>query len=235
MAILCCRDLSLGYDRALALEHVSFQVEQGDYVCIVGENGSGKSTLLKGLLGLLPLRGGRVELGEGLQNHQIGYLPQQSPAQRDFPASVWEVVLSGCLNSQGLRPFYGAAAKERARSMLEKLDLLPLRNRCFRSLSGGQQQRVLLCRALCASEKLLMLDEPAASLDPAATASLYDLLQELNRQGCTILMVSHDLSAALSHGGKVLHLGHTLLFYGSAEEYRRSPLVQRYWGGSRHV
>lgn len=227
MPILTCRDLSLGYDGNAILEPLNFSVENGDYLCIVGENGSGKSTLMKTILGLNSPISGQVLTGEGLRQTEIGYLPQQTEAQKDFPASVWEIVLSGFQNQCGMRPFYRRAEKERAERALERLGIVPLRNRCYRELSGGQQQRALLARALCATTKLLFLDEPVTGLDPAVTAELYRLIRDLNEEGITIIMISHDISAAMQYAKHILHMGDSA-FYGSVEEYLESEPGQRF-------
>ena len=195
MAMIECSHLTMGYGSQIAVEDLSFSVEEGDYLCIVGPNGSGKSTLIKGLLGLAQPKSGSISY-HGVSPREIGYLPQQTPVQRDFPASVWEVVLSGCIGSGGWRPFYTAAQKDRAAEMLRRIGAENLRGRSFRALSGGQRQRVLLARALCAADRLLLLDEPAAALDPGASAELYDMIDHLNRRHkVTVLMVSHDLAS----------------------------------------
>ena len=223
MALIRCEGLRLGYEGREILGPLSFEVDPGDYLCIVGENGSGKSTLMRTLLGLQPPLGGSICFGDGLEKREIGYLPQQTPVQRDFPASVYEVVLSGCAGRGGLRPFYTKAEKRLAEENMARMEILPLRRRCYRALSGGQQQRVLLARALCASERALLLDEPVAGLDPKVTAEMYALIETLNREGLTVLMVSHDLGAALRCASHILHVGDTV-FFGTREEYRRSPL-----------
>ncbi len=230
MAQLICDRLSLGYEGDAILRDLSFSVEAGDYLCIVGENGSGKSTLMKTILGLTAPLAGKVVVGDGLKRSEIGYLPQQTPVQRDFPASVWEIVLSGCLARCGLRPFYTRAEKARAQKCIERMELLPYKNRCYRELSGGQQQRVLLARALAATQKLLLLDEPAAGLDPVVTERLYGLIASLNREGTTILMISHDIEAAVRYASHILHIGDTV-FYGTAEQYRKSALYRRFGKG----
>ena len=199
MALISCKNVTMGYENQLAVEDVSFDIEDGDYVCIVGENGSGKSTLLKGLLGLLKPRAGEIAFGDGLKQNMIGYLPQQTIVQRDFPASVWEVVLSGCLNRRGMRPFYSPAERRIASANIEKLGIGGLVKKSYRDLSGGQQQRVLLARALCATEKLLLLDEPVTGLDPVVTSELYALIRQLNREGVTIVMVSHDINCSVHY------------------------------------
>lgn len=219
MALLTCRDLCLGYEGKEILHGLNFAVEQGDYLCIVGENGSGKSTLMKTILGLVPALSGEIEFGDGLVKGKIGYLPQQTDVQRDFPASVREIVLSGCASRMGLRPFYSKADKQLARENIEKMGLTELAKRCYRELSGGQQQRVLLARALCATEKALLLDEPVSGLDPHATEQMYELVDKLNKQdGITVIMISHDLEAALEYSTKVLHIGKNI-FFGSKQEY----------------
>ena len=225
MALITCKDLTLGYESIPVARHLSFTVEEGDYLCILGENGSGKSTLMKTLLGLQAPLAGSVTYGDGLRQNQIGYLPQQTPLQRDFPASVQEVVLSGCLGRCGWRPFYSRAEKALAAQNMDRLGITGLARRCYRELSGGQQQRVLLARALCATQKLLLLDEPAAGLDPKVTAGLYDLIAGLNRKdGLTILMISHDMAAAARYASRILHLGEgQTLFFGTAADYRTSP------------
>ena len=225
MALITCKDLTLGYESIPVARHLSFTVEEGDYLCILGENGSGKSTLMKTLLGLQAPLAGSVTYGDGLRQNQIGYLPQQTPLQRDFPASVQEVVLSGCLGRCGWRPFFSQEEKALAARNMERLGITGLARRCYRELSGGQQQRVLLARALCATQKLLLLDEPAAGLDPKVTAGLYDLIADLNRKdGITILMISHDMAAAARYASRILHLGEgQTLFFGTAAEYRTSP------------
>ena len=224
MALIKCEGVALGYDDTIAVRDVDLTVERGDYLFIIGENGSGKSTLVKGLLGLIsPIRG-TIEYGDGLGRRGIGYLPQKTEVQRDFPASVREVVLSGCI-SGGFHPFYTREDKMRAHEAIRRLHIHDIEKKSYRELSGGQQQRVLLARALCATRTLLLLDEPATGLDPAATAELYETIGELNRDdGVTIIMVSHDLHALSAEAKHVLHMKKSPLFYGTREEYlRRSP------------
>ena len=192
MAILTAKNLAVGYEKQPVLKNINFQIEEGDYFCIVGENGSGKTTLMKTILGLLPPVEGSIEVGQGLMKNQIGYLPQQSDVQRDFPATVYEIVLSGCQNSlKGF--FYSKTQKKMALENIEKMGISHLKNKCYRQLSGGQQQRVLLARALCATTKVLLLDEPVAGLDPNVTKEMYELIGQLNSQGLTVIMISHDL------------------------------------------
>lgn len=224
MSQLSCRQLSLGYDGREILHDLSFEVNAGDYLCIVGENGSGKSTLMRTILGLQsPIRG-NVLTGDGLAPNEIGYLPQQTVVQRDFPASVWEIVLSGCQSRCGFRPFYNKAEKQLAMENIEKMGLIPLMKRCYRELSGGQQQRVLLARALCATRKILLLDEPVSGLDPKVTAEMYHLIESLNKNdGITVIMISHDIAAAVKYASHILHIG-AAVFFGTKEEYLSSNI-----------
>jgi len=231
MTLIKCSDLAFAYEGRTVLQDLSFEVAQGDYLCVVGENGAGKSTLMKGLLGLKRPTAGSLEYAEGLKATEIGYLPQQTPVQKDFPASVYEVVLSGCLNHLGRRPFFGRAEKKLALETMERLEIKELKNRCYRDLSGGQQQRVLLARAMCATHKLILLDEPAAGLDPMVTQELYDLVGELNRQGITVIMVSHDIERVLKYANKVLHLHADGYFFGTTPDYERSEIGQCFCGG----
>ena len=227
MAQIECKDLELGYEGSSIVSGLNFTVNAGDYLCIVGENGSGKSTLMKTILKLRQPFGGTLQMGDGLTADKIGYLPQQTPVQRDFPASVWEIVLSGCLNKCGLRPFYNKAEKQRALDNMEKMNILDLKDRCYRELSGGQQQRVLLARALCAAEKILLLDEPVAGLDPKVTAEMYETIASLNKEGITIVMISHDIQAALKYADHILHIGHEL-FFGTKEKFLTSRCGKAY-------
>ena len=222
MSLLACRNLSVGYDGKAVLENLNFSVESGEYLCVVGENGSGKSTLMKTLLGLQQPLSGQILRGDGLQKNEIGYLPQQTVVQKDSPASVREIVLSGCQGRCGWRPFYNRAEKAFTEEILKKLRIDDLASRCYRELSGGQQQRVLLARALCATRKLLLLDEPVTGLDPKATAELYALIERLNREDkITVLMISHDIEAALRYADHILHIGQQV-FYGTKEDYLKS-------------
>ncbi len=230
MALLACKNISLAYENNIVLTGLSFYVNAGDYLCIVGENGSGKSTLIKALLSLKSPLKGSVIFGENLTQNEIGYLPQRSDAQSDFPASVWEIVLSGCLNGRGLRPFYIKKEKNKAASSMEKLGITELKNQTFRELSGGQQQRVLLARALCATKKILLLDEPAAGLDPLVTNELYSLIKQINSDGITIIMVSHDIASAVKYASHILHLQNNPVFFGSTADYLKSPAGKQFLG-----
>lgn len=222
MSLIKCENLSLGYEGKTIAENINFEVNKGDYLCIVGENGSGKSTLMKTLLGLKAPLGGKIIFGDGLKKKEIGYLPQQTQAQRNFPASVYEVVLSGCLNKCGPIPFYRSAQKKLAAENMAKLGIDKISGKCYRDLSGGQQQRVLLARALCASSKLLLLDEPVSGLDPIVTQEMYSIIESLNRSGLTVIMISHDISASVKYATHILHISHTPLFFGTAADYTSS-------------
>lgn len=227
--LIVCRDVSLGYEGQSVLTHLDLTIRTGDYLCIVGDNGSGKSTLLRGLLGLLPPQSGQILRSPELQRGAIGYLPQQTRAQRDFPATVYEVVLSGCLNQKKNRFFYSAAQKSQALMNMGKLGVLELKDQCYRDLSGGQQQRVLLARALCAASSLLILDEPITGLDPAAAQDLYKALAYLNeKERMAVVMVTHDLKAALKSARTVLHIGRSSVFSGTVAEYLASPQGRRF-------
>ncbi len=228
MALITCSGLTLGYEGHAVLSQVSFSVGAGDYLCVVGENGSGKTTLMKTILGLRKPLGGTIAFGDGLKQSEIGYLPQQSAAQRDFPATVREVVLSGCQARAGRRPFYSKEEKALAAGNMERMELTALAGRCYRELSGGQQQRVLLARALCATRKLLVLDEPVAGLDPRVTEEMYALIRKLNREDrITVIMISHDLQAAVREASHILHVGQEI-FFGTTAEYLGSEASERF-------
>lgn len=222
MPQIICENASLGYDGKPIVTDLSFTVNAGDYLCIVGENGSGKSTLMKTILNLTAPLAGAIRM-EGLRPTEIGYLPQQTQVQRDFPASVQEIVRSGFQGQCGLRPFYTREEKAVAARNLERLGLGGFERRCYRELSGGQQQRVLLARALCATRKCLLLDEPISGLDPKAAAQMYEIIRQLHQEGITIIMISHDLESALNHATHVLHIGKEL-FFGTKEAYLRSGI-----------
>ncbi|MCL2579992.1 MAG: metal ABC transporter ATP-binding protein [Oscillospiraceae bacterium] len=234
MAFITCSGASFGYETGVAVSDLDFAVNRGDYLCIVGENGSGKSTLIRGILRLKEPVTGRMQTGDDLKPDEIGYLPQQTVVQKDFPAGVFEVALSGRQNRRGFIPFYGKRDKQAALQNLERLGVAELKNRCYRELSGGQQQRVLLARALCATEKLLLLDEPVSGLDPLATSELYGLIETLNRkEGLTIVMVSHDIRSAVEYASHILHLGNKQLFFGKTADYLETPLCKRFLGGEK--
>ena len=228
-----CKGVTLGYENKVVAKNLNFKIDQGDYLCVVGENGTGKSTLIKTLLGLIkPLNGEVVANVQGKNHKGVGYLPQQTQAQKDFPASVWEVVLSGVLNNDHRCPFYNKKDKAEAEKNMEKLNILDLKKRCYRELSGGQQQRVLLARALCATDSVLILDEPVTGLDPAASMEFYETIKDLNKkENVTIIMVSHDIKNALNYATHILHLEQENDFFGTVEEYKKSNVSNMFLGG----
>ena len=233
MSQISCKNIYLRYENISVVEDLSFEVQAGDYLCIVGENGSGKSTLIKSILGLKETASGHLHFGDGLKSKDVGYLPQQTTAQKDFPASVYEVVLSGCIGKKGGRIFFSKEQKKTALENMKKLDILHLKKKCYRELSGGQQQRVLLARALCSADKMLLLDEPVTGLDPVVTAEFYTLLKKLNNEyGITVIMVSHDLFAAVNNATHVLHLRKFDSFYGTIGEYLESDIYKVFSGGN---
>lgn len=235
MALITCENISIGYEGRTVVKDLNFSISAGDYLCIVGENGSGKSTLVKSILGLKSAERGRIIYGDGLKKNEIGYLPQQTDTQKDFPASVCEVVLSGRLNRRGLKPFY---TKEDKKSAYDKMDMLGIRslsNCCFRNLSGGQKQRVLLARALCATKSLLLLDEPVTGLDPIVTSDFYQLIRRINQEsGIAVVMVSHDIETAVRDASHILHLQENGFFFGTTEEYRKSRAGKTFLGGTNN-
>lgn len=225
MALLTCEHVSFAYEGVTVVRDLNFSVGNGDYLCIVGENGTGKSTLLKGLLQLKAPSDGNIYMGDGLKADEISYIPQQTEVQKDFPADVFEVVLSGCLNRLKWRPFYGHQEKTLVCEKLEQFGIAALKKRSYRELSGGQQQRVLLARAMCAAKKLILLDEPSVGLDPLAAEELYDLIARINHDfGITVVMVSHDIQSVLRRAEKILHLDTKQLFFGTVEAYENSPV-----------
>ena len=235
MALITTENLTLSYENTTVIKDMSFQVKSGDYLCIVGENGSGKSTLVKSLLSLKKPVGGSITFGDGLLKKEIGSLPQQTGAQRDFPASVGEVVLSGCLNKRGIRPFYSAKERKLAAENMERLGISEFKKRSYRELSGGQQQRVLLARALCATQKLLLLDEPVSGLDPMVTSELYELISDINKSGVTIIMVTHDMAAALKYASHILCLRSEGWFFGTLDEFLTDSSSDFLKGGVDHA
>ena len=228
------KDLHASINGKEILKGINLTVNAGEVHAIMGPNGSGKSTLVKSLLGLKAVDSGKIEFGDGLKQKEIGYLPQQNDFQKDFPASVYEVVLSGRLNSRGFRPFYTATDKAEAAEKMEMLGITDLRGQCFRDLSGGQKQRVLLARALCATKKLLLLDEPVTGLDPIVTAEFYQLIQKINREsGIAVVMVSHDIESAVEYASHILHLQETVLYFGKASQYKKSRAGKAFLGGEQ--
>ena len=208
-------------------------MHEGDYLLVIGENGTGKSTLIEGLLGLKTVSEGEITFLNDFKSSDIGYLPQFKSVNNNFPASVKEVVLSGCLNNSD-KFFYTKENRQKADEMLERTGIKNLKNKCFTSLSGGQKQRALLARALCSAQKMLLLDEPMASLDPLASAQIYDLIAKLNREGMTIIMVSHDISAATAAASHILYIKRSQLFFGTTNEYLSNPISAQLEKGDHH-
>lgn len=227
MSLIDFNKVTIGYDGKSVISDLTFQIKPNEYVCIVGENGSGKTTLMKCLLGLIPPLSGKITFGDGLTQNEIGYLPQKTVLQKDFPASVEEVVLSGCLNKKHTL-FYSQKQKKTAEKNMELTGITDIRKNCFRELSGGQQQRALLARALCATTKLLILDEPVTGLDPVASADMYNLVKNLYKDGITVIMVSHDITAAVNNATKILHLTKDNYFFGSTHQYLHSDVGKKF-------
>jgi len=228
MALITCQNLSLGYDGKAVLQNLSFSVHAGEYLCIIGENGTGKTTLMKTLLQLQKPLAGSIQFGDDLRPSRIGYLPQQKQIQRDFPASVLEIVRSGCLNHCGFRPFFTRKERMLSQLNLQKMHISHLTKCCYRELSGGQQQRVLLARALCATSQLLFLDEPVSGLDPQAAKELYQEIYELyQNQGITVIMITHDISAAFTYATHILKIGKSV-FFGTKDAYLQSNAEKQY-------
>lgn len=231
MAVVEFQNVSVGYDGKAVTEGLSFSLADGAYLSIVGENGAGKSTTMKTLLGLIKPIDGKIIFADGLRSNEIGYLPQQTQVQRDFPATVSEVVLSGCLNQLGFKPFYSKEQKQTAKKWMDRLEITDISKRSYKQLSGGQQQRVLLARALCATKKLIVLDEPVSGLDPVVTENMYELIRQINREDkITVIMVSHDLAAALRYSSHILQLSDKMLFFGTTEQYKDSDVGRRFIG-----
>lgn len=224
--LISCRDACLGYENKSVIEHLDIEIQEGQYICVIGENGSGKSTLIKSLLGLLKPVSGTVQINRSVGKGAVGYLPQQTQIQRNFPVSVMEVVLSGFLNDMHFRPFYKKKEKQEAGRHLEHLGIADLAGKCYGELSGGQQQRVLLARALCAADKILVLDEPVTGLDPMAANTLYESMELLHQEGMAVVMVTHDLANALKYADKILHISDDGYFFGTVAEYKESEYAQ---------
>ncbi len=230
--ILKCENVSLSYDGRPVASDINFTVNDGDYLCILGENGSGKTTLINALLGLKKVAGGKLIYGDGVCARNIGYLPQKQSSNADFPACVREIVRTGFLGKRGFRSYYSRQERERAESLMKTLGISDFAKRSMDELSGGQQKRVLLARALCSAEKLLILDEPTAALDPIVTEELYEMTAKLNREeGIAVIMVSHDVAAATKYASRILHIKHEQLFFGSTKDYLNTDLAKAYLGG----
>lgn len=235
MAYITCKDLTLGYEGHAIVSNLNFEVGKGDYLCIVGENGTGKSTLIKTLLHLQEAISGEIIIGDGLKAYEVGYLPQQTVVQKDFPATVEEIVLSGTLAKCKWKPFYGKREKQLAEEKMKRMEIWNLRKACYRNLSGGQQQRTLLARALCAASKVILLDEPVTGLDPKVTAEFYQVTKDLSEEGIAVIMVSHDVQA-LNYATHILHMDKENSFYGTKRDYinsNRGKLFQNIGGEAK--
>ena len=231
--LIKCENLCASYENKEVLKNINFSVDENDYVCIVGENGSGKSTRVKCLLGLKALSQGSIEFDKNVKKNKIGYLPQQSMIKSDFPASVSEVVLSGCVNSLGGRLFFGKKHKERAEYFMHIMDICNIKKTSFQELSGGQKQRVLLARAMCAAEKLIVMDEPVTGLDPLVTSEFYKAVSKLNKEEkVAIVMISHNVKEAVNHAKHILHLGENICYFATTEEYKESEIGKRFLEGA---
>ena len=220
MSLIELDNVTLGYDKHIVLKNIDLKIEEGDFICVVGPNGSGKSTLIKGILGLIKPLKGKIKYN-GLKQNFIGYMPQETKVDANFPASVSEIVLSGTLNSIGLKPFYSKEAKEKVLKTLKLLNIENIKNKSFADLSGGQRQKVLLARSLCATSKLLILDEPSNNLDTKSKEKLYETIKNLNEEGITIIMITHDLDHDTLLGNKILSLREDEIFFGTTEEFVR--------------
>lgn len=220
MSLIELENVSLGYERHVVLKNLNLKISEGDFICVVGPNGSGKSTLIKGILGLIKPLKGKIKYN-GLRQNFIGYMPQETKVDANFPASVMEIVLSGTLNSIGFKPFYTKEMKELALKNLKILGIENLKNKSFADLSGGQRQKVLLARSLSATSKLLILDEPSNNLDTKSKETLYKVVKELNQNGITIIMITHDLDHDNLLGNKILSLREDNIFYGSTDAFVR--------------
>ena len=227
MKLLECKNLNIGYNHISVCKNISFTLKKGNYMC-VGDNGSGKSTLIKTLLGLEQPLSGSIVFDKKFNKNNIGYLPQQSELQKDFPAIVSEVVMTGFLNNMAFRPFYKKAEKEKAADIMRTLGIEELQFSPYRELSGGQQQRVLLARALCATNQLLVLDEPTTGLDATSVEGFYKLLKQLNEEGITVLMISHNIEKVLQFASHIVLLKNEMVFAGSKEEFLKTPYSSMY-------
>ena len=226
--LLSLNETAFAYDGRPVTPRLTFSIHKGVYISILGENGSGKTTLLKGLLRMKEPCQGEIDFADDMEKKNVGYLPQQSGLQKDFPASVTEIVSSGRLNRHKFFSFYTQEDKRLVRETLERLDIADLADSSFRNLSGGQQQRVLLARALVASDGILLLDEPTAGLDPIAAHDFYDLIRSLNQEGETIIMVSHDVHCVMHDASHTLHLGKDYYFFGPKEEYLNTVMAESF-------
>lgn len=236
MSLISTSNLTLAYDGVEVVKNLNIQIDSGDYVCIIGENGSGKSTLAKAILGLIRPVSGKIEFADNESRSNIGYLPQQTNVQKDFPASVQEIVMSGFIGKLSVFPFYKKSQKNKADEILKTLGIYHIKKQCYNKLSGGMQQRVLLARALCAAQNILILDEPVASLDPIITSEFYDIIDKLNKQNnITVIMISHDTAAVEKYATKVIHLSDSSYIFDTAQNYMASEYGKKYIGGESNA
>ncbi len=230
MSLITLKNLNMSYEGERVISDLNLEIHEGDYLCIVGENGTGKTTLLKGLLGLKKIDSGSIVTKEGFGLEKIGYLPQQTAIQKDFPASVKEVVLSGTISGSGFKPFYSGNDRKKAMEAMKKLEIEHIAKKSYQDLSGGQKQRVLLARAICASAKVLVLDEPVNGLDSIAADEMYEIIDKLNRDGITIIMISHDIKRVIKNSKHILHLGQQkTMFSGESSEYKLAAESGGFW------
>lgn len=226
--LLECKNLSVSFDGRPIIKDLSFTVNEKDFICIIGENGTGKSTLTNAMLGLIPITSGSIEL-HGICKSDIGYLPQKLKVENNFPASVYEIVMSGFVGKSFFNPFYTKSQKCKATDSIELLSIDSIKSRPFTELSGGQQQRVLLARAICAAEKLVLLDEPVTGLDAQSSDSFYKLIMHLNSEhGVAVIMVSHDIERSVKFAEKVLHLGTNDYFFGTVDQYKATDYYKNF-------
>lgn len=225
MNLIKVTDLSviykIGYKTMFALKNISFDVNSGEYICIIGDNGAGKTTLIKSLLSLNDISSGKIEIN--CKRNEISYLPQNSSIPLDFPATVEEIVLTGTQDDKIKAFFYGVNQKKMANSAMEKARITNLAKRRFGELSGGQQQRVLFARAIAKNPKVLILDEPCTGLDSSTCKDFYKLLDDVNSiERVTIIMVLHDLSAVKKYASKIIALNdNKLAFCGSISNWKQ--------------
>ena len=230
MSLITLKNLNMSYEGVRVINDLNLEIEEGDYLCIVGENGTGKTTLLKGLLGLKKIDSGSLVTQDGFCLEKIGYLPQQTPVQKDFPASVREVVFSGTISGSTFKPFYSKKDKQKATEAMKKLEINHISGKSFQDLSGGQKQRVLLARAICASQKVLVLDEPVNGLDSIAADEMYEIIDKLNKDGITIIMISHDIKRVIKNSKHILHLGQQkTMFSGKSSDYKLAAENGGFW------
>lgn len=220
MPLIEFKDLCIGYEHKVIIKNINLEINDGEYVCVFGDNGVGKTTFLKTILGLIPPLSGSIIIEDTFNKKEVGYLPQRMQLKPEFPASCFEIVLSGCVNRLKIWPFYRKSHRDLAIEKMKLLGVANLKDKPFRVLSGGQQQRILLARALCATDRLLILDEPFTGLDYHAAKSLYDLLEKINKQlNVTIIVVSHFMEDILAYSTKVVHLSKEEVFCGTPEQY----------------